>query len=93
MVLSFLVPLTYIFPIPHVFPSTVEQVMELLSVAQTYKMDTVLTHIKNYIARQEPPFIPERNCFTYLLSFPDIWSSHRGTTSSAIHIELLEFDF
>ena len=55
--------LTYIFPVPPVLPSTVEQVMELLSVAQMYKMDVVLTHIRNHIAQQEPPFIREETAF------------------------------
>ena len=61
--------LTYIFPVPPVLPSTVEQVMELLSVAQMYKMDVVLTHIRNHIAQQEPPFIREETAFlVYALS-------------------------
>ena len=61
--------LTYIFPIPPVLPSTIEQVMELLSVAQMYKMDVVLTHIRNHIAQQEPPFIREETAFlVYSLS-------------------------
>ena len=55
--------LTYIFPVPPVLPSTVEQVMELLSVAQKYKIDVVLTHIRNHIARQEPSFIREDTAF------------------------------
>jgi hypothetical protein len=55
--------LTYIFPVPPVLPSAVEQVMELLSVAQMYKMDVVLTHIRNHIAQQEPPFIREETAF------------------------------
>jgi hypothetical protein len=55
--------LTYIFPVPPVLPSTVEQVMELLSAAQMYKMDVVLTHIRNHIAQQEPSFIREETAF------------------------------
>jgi hypothetical protein len=55
--------LTYIFPVPPVLPSTVELTMELLSVAQMYKMGVVLTHIRNHIARQEPPFIREETAF------------------------------
>jgi hypothetical protein len=55
--------LTYIFPVPPVLPSTVEQVMELLSVAQMYKMDVMMTHIRNHIAQQEPPFIREETAF------------------------------
>ncbi|KAH9169163.1 hypothetical protein EDB89DRAFT_1986867 [Lactarius sanguifluus] len=53
--------LTYIFPVLPILPSTVEQVMELLSAAQKYKMDAVLTHIRNHIAQQQPPFIQEEN--------------------------------
>ena len=61
--------LTYIFPVPPVLPSTVEQVIELLSVAQMYKMDVLLTHIRNHIAQQEPPFIREETAFlVYSLS-------------------------
>ena len=55
--------LTYIFPVPPVLPSTEEQTMELLSVAQMYKMDVVLTHIRNDMARQEPNFIREDTAF------------------------------
>ena len=55
--------LTYIFPVPPVLPSTVEKVMELLSAAQMYKMDVVLTHIRNHIAQQEPSFIRDETAF------------------------------
>jgi hypothetical protein len=55
--------LTYIFPVPPVLPPTVEQIMNLLSVAQMYKMNVVLTHIRNDIARQEPPFVREDTAF------------------------------
>ena len=55
--------LTYIFPVPPVLPSTTEKIMELLSVAQMYKMDVTLTHIRNHISQQEPPFIREDTAF------------------------------
>jgi hypothetical protein len=55
--------LTYIFPVTPVLPSTVEQIMELLSVAQLYKMDVVLAHIRIHISQQEPPFIREDTTF------------------------------
>ena len=55
--------LSYIFPVQSILPSTEEQTMELLSVAQMYKMDVVLTHIRNHIAQQEPPFIREETAF------------------------------
>jgi hypothetical protein len=56
--------LSYIFPLPPIFPSTTEQIMELLSVAQMYKMDVVLTHIRNHIAQQQPPLIREETAFS-----------------------------
>jgi len=55
--------LSYIFPVPPVLPSNGEQTMELLSVAQKYKMDVVLTHIRHHIAQQDPPFIREETAF------------------------------
>ncbi|KAI9457451.1 hypothetical protein BJY52DRAFT_1187287 [Lactarius psammicola] len=53
--------LTYIFPVQPILPSTVEQVVELLSAAQAYKMNAILVHIRNHIAQQHPPFLQEEN--------------------------------
>jgi len=47
--------LTYIFPVTPLVPSTAENFMELLSVAQKYQMDSVLGHIRLSIARHIPP--------------------------------------
>ena len=44
--------LTIIFPINSLVPSSPEEILELLSDAQTYQMDFVLTHIRDRIARQ-----------------------------------------
>ncbi|KAI9445829.1 hypothetical protein BJY52DRAFT_1127971, partial [Lactarius psammicola] len=61
--------LTFIFPVAPVLPSTAEKIMELLSVAQKYQMDSVLAHIRGAIARQDPPFIrPETALHVYFLS-------------------------
>jgi hypothetical protein len=61
--------LTYIFPVQPILPSTVEQVMELLSAAQKYQMDAVLTHIRHHIAQQQPPFIRvENSLYIYSLA-------------------------
>ena len=46
--------LTFIFPVTPLTPSTTEEAMELLSVAQKYQMDSVLTHIRDRVARQNP---------------------------------------
>jgi hypothetical protein len=44
--------LTFIFPITPLVPSSLEDIMELLSVAQNYQMGTALTHIRGSISRQ-----------------------------------------
>ncbi|KAH9174346.1 hypothetical protein EDB89DRAFT_566211 [Lactarius sanguifluus] len=49
--------LTFIFPVLPVLPSTPEKIMELLAVAQKYQMDSVMTHIRGAISRQDPPFL------------------------------------
>jgi hypothetical protein len=56
--------LTYIFPVPPILPSTIEQIMELLLVAQKYKMDVVLTHIRNHLAQQKPILIRKETAFS-----------------------------
>ena len=61
--------LTFIFPVSPALPPTTEQTMELLSVAQKYEMDSVVTHIRDYISRQDPPFIrPENALCVYSLA-------------------------
>jgi hypothetical protein len=50
--------LTFIFPVTPLLPSTPEEIMELLSVAQKYQMGSVLVHIRAIIARHYP--IPTR---------------------------------
>ena len=46
--------LTFIFFVTPVIPSTHEETMELLSVAQKYQMETALIHIRGSVARQNP---------------------------------------
>jgi hypothetical protein len=61
--------LSHIIPVPPIIPETIEQTMELLSVAQKYKMDVVLTRIRYHIAQQDPPFIRKDTAFrVYSLS-------------------------
>ncbi|KAH9023520.1 hypothetical protein EDB84DRAFT_1402285 [Lactarius hengduanensis] len=61
--------LTFIFPISPVLPSTTEKIMELLAMAQKYQMDSVMTHIRGAIARQDPPFLrPETALHVYFLA-------------------------
>jgi hypothetical protein len=44
--------LTFVFPLTPLIPSTPEEIMKLLSVAQEYKMGTVLIHMRGSIARE-----------------------------------------
>ena len=49
--------LTFIFPVIPILPSTSEEIMELLAVAQKYQMDSILSHIRGNIAEKDPPFL------------------------------------
>ena len=49
--------LTFIFPVAPALPPTTEKIMELLAVAQKYEMDSVVSHIRGAISRQDPPFL------------------------------------
>ena len=44
---------TFIFPVIPFLPLSPEEVMQLLSVAQKYQMETALAHIRGSIARQD----------------------------------------
>ena len=57
--------LTFVLPIPSppVLPSTIEQTMILLSAAQKYQMDSILSHIRAVIASRDPPFIRPETAF------------------------------
>jgi hypothetical protein len=44
--------LTFIFPVTPLLPSTPQELMELLFVAQKYQMGTTLTHIRGSISQQ-----------------------------------------
>jgi BTB/POZ domain len=61
--------LTFIFPVPPILPLTTGQTMELLSVAQKYEMNSVLTHIRDRVARQDPSFVhPENALYVFSLA-------------------------
>ncbi|KAI9441863.1 hypothetical protein H4582DRAFT_2208570 [Lactarius indigo] len=88
--------ITFIFPVSPALPPSIEQTMELLSVAQKYKMDTVLIHIRDRIARQDPPVIHTENAF-YVYSLAQKYrlrdealQAARMTLNSTMTIESLE---
>ena len=61
--------LTFVFPVAPILPSTTENIMKLLAVAQKYQMDSVLTHVRGVVALQDPPFIlPETALHVYFLA-------------------------
>jgi hypothetical protein len=53
--------LTFILPMSPTLPPTIQEIMELLSVAQKYEMSYVLTHIRGSISLRDPPFIRQEN--------------------------------
>ena len=60
---------SFIFPVRPLVPRTTEKVMELLSVAQKYQMDSILAHIRGIITRQNPPSTQRDDAFhTYSLA-------------------------
>jgi hypothetical protein len=61
--------LTFIFPVTPVLPPTAEEIIELLAVAQKYQMDSVMSHIRGAISRQDAPFIrPDTAFHIYFLA-------------------------
>lgn len=55
--------LTLIFPMLPLLPSTLEHTMILLSAAQKYQMDPILSRIRTMIASLDPPFIRPETAF------------------------------
>jgi hypothetical protein len=55
--------LTFILPMLPVFPSTLEGTMTLLSAAQKYQMDSILSRIRGMVSLQDPPFIRRETAF------------------------------
>ncbi|KAH8983110.1 hypothetical protein EDB92DRAFT_1891911 [Lactarius akahatsu] len=61
--------LTFVFPISSILPPTIEQILELLSVAEKYGMTTALNRIRDCASRRDPPFIcPENALHVYCLA-------------------------
>ena len=61
--------LTFIFPVTPVLPPTAEKIIELLTVAKKYEMDSVMNHIRGVISRHDPPFIrPDTAFHIYFLA-------------------------
>src|SRR5579863_10218268 len=55
--------LSFIIPTPAELPPRLEDIMDLLSTAQKYEMDLVLTRIRDHLARQHPSLIRDENTF------------------------------
>ena len=53
--------LTFVLPLSPALPSSLEETMELLSVAQKYEMSHVLVHIRGSVALKNPPLINKTN--------------------------------
>jgi hypothetical protein len=88
--------LTFVLPLPPALPSTLEETMELLSVAQKYEMSHVLVHIRGSIALKDPPLINKANALrVYSLAQKyglrrELVQAARITLKSALTIENLQ---
>ncbi|KAH9166774.1 hypothetical protein EDB89DRAFT_2232725 [Lactarius sanguifluus] len=88
--------LTFIFPVNPILPSTLEEIMQLLSVSQKYEMSSVLSHIRGSLALQDPPFISPENAFlAYSLArryglYKEATQAARLTLKFDLTIETLE---
>src|SRR6266702_7562993 len=88
--------LTFIFPVGPILPSTAENIMKFLAVAQKYHMDSVLTHILGVISLQDPPFVlPETALHVYFLAqkyglHQEVLRAARSTLRLSMTIEDLE---
>jgi hypothetical protein len=88
--------LTFIFPVSPILPSTTKEIMQLLSVAQKYEMNSTMTHIRGCIARQDPSFTnPENAFYVYSLAQdyglrPEALQAARATLTISMTIEELE---
>ncbi|KAH9954185.1 hypothetical protein BC827DRAFT_72064 [Russula dissimulans] len=57
--------LTFIIPITPDLPSTADDTLELLSTAQKYEMEVILTRIRDHLAKQKPPLIRDETAFQF----------------------------
>jgi hypothetical protein len=55
--------LTFIFPVSSILPPTLQEIMELISVARKYEMVPVLADIRCYVALMSPPLIRPESAF------------------------------
>ncbi|KAH8996572.1 hypothetical protein EDB83DRAFT_2475055, partial [Lactarius deliciosus] len=61
--------LTFVLPVSPILPPTIEQILELLSVAEKYRMTTALIRIRDCASRRDPPIIcPENALDVYCLA-------------------------
>ena len=79
--------LTFIFPVTSIVPSTAENAMELLSVAQKYQMDSVLAHIRDRIARQDPQS-NKLDSAVHVFSRAKVRTPRGSTSGSSNYIEI-----
>jgi BTB/POZ domain len=88
--------LTFVLPMPSVLPPSVEETLELLSVAQKYEMNHVLAHIRGSISLQDPPLISRSNALhVYSLAQKyglrqEVVQAARLTVRSTLTVENLE---
>jgi hypothetical protein len=74
--------LSFMLPISPVLPPTLEETMELLSVAQRYDLAHVLVHIRGSVALKDPPLVNKNNAL-HVYSLARTYCLHREMVQAA----------
>ena len=86
--------LTFIFPVIPVSPSTTKETMKLLSVANKYKMASVLVHIRNSISNKEGrgPIYVQRDSTLLIYSLAQTYGLRPEALLAAEHLLMFSMD-
>ena len=88
--------LTFLLPVTPTLPPTLEETMELLSVAQKFEMSHALVHIRGSVALKDPPFMNKDNALhIYSLAQKyglrrEVIQAARVTLKSTLTVEYLQ---
>jgi hypothetical protein len=84
--------LTFIFPVIPVSPSSTEETMELLSVANKYKMVSILVHIRNSISKKGTLQYLQRDSTINIYSLAQTYGLHPEALQAAEDLLMSSMD-
>jgi hypothetical protein len=80
--------LTFILPVTPALPPTAETIMELLAVAQKYEMNSVMSHIRGAISRQDAPFLRSETAFHVYFLAQQYGLHHEAVQAARVTLRL-----